>query len=354
MRDLVIIGGGPAGTAAAIMAARQRADVLLLERGRYPRHKVCGEFVSPEALDLLASLLPDPALLRDAPRIARARLFLDGTACEGAVSPPAASIARSALDAALWHAAESSGAECRQQVTVTAIRRRPGQFEIISPGGEFSARTVIDASGRWSHLHQTPVPKRGWLGLKAHFVSCASPDCTDLYFFPGGYCGVQPVGDNRVNVCAMVRPDIATRLEEVFARHPRLAEASRGWRQVTDTVATSPLVFRAAMPEDAGVLRAGDAAKFIDPFAGDGISLALHSGALAAQASAGVWKGTAELADTAREYRRAYARRFGPAFRSAARFRRLLALPAVVRAPLLPLLRIPAVTNFVVKQTRAA
>ncbi len=78
--DLIIIGGGPAGTSAAISAARAGARVLLLERGRFPRHKVCGEFVSAESLSLLNELLDHEhtVLLRDAVRIPRARLFLDG------------------------------------------------------------------------------------------------------------------------------------------------------------------------------------------------------------------------------------------------------------------------------------
>src|SRR5713101_397396 len=94
--DLIIIGGGPAGTSAAISAARGGASVLLLERGRFPHHKVCGEFVSAESLGLLTSLLdPDrAALLQGAVRISKARLFLDERTLQTTVDPPAASIAR--------------------------------------------------------------------------------------------------------------------------------------------------------------------------------------------------------------------------------------------------------------------
>ena len=78
--DLIIIGGGPAGTSAAISAARGGASVLLLDRGRFPRHKVCGEFVSAESLSLLTDLLDQEhsALLPEAVRISAARVFLDG------------------------------------------------------------------------------------------------------------------------------------------------------------------------------------------------------------------------------------------------------------------------------------
>ena len=78
--DLIVIGGGPAGTAAAIIAARSGARVLLLEKGRFPRQKVCGEFVSAESLLLLRDLLSENAapVLKDALRISEARMFLDG------------------------------------------------------------------------------------------------------------------------------------------------------------------------------------------------------------------------------------------------------------------------------------
>src|SRR5712692_3277910 len=104
MYDLIVIGGGPAGTSAAITAARNGARVLLLERGRFPRHKVCGEFVSAESLDLLRDLLAPPhrQLISDAPRIAHSRIFADGATLSAEIAPPAASITRFDLDSALW------------------------------------------------------------------------------------------------------------------------------------------------------------------------------------------------------------------------------------------------------------
>ena len=123
MHDLIVIGGGPAGTSAAITCARSGAHVLLLERGRFPRQKVCGEFVSAESLALLADLLApqDKRLLTDAVRIPGARVFLDGRTIETPVHPPAASISRLTLDAALWNSAEQCGTESRQQTVVQSI-----------------------------------------------------------------------------------------------------------------------------------------------------------------------------------------------------------------------------------------
>ena len=120
MYDLIVIGGGPAGTSAAISAARYGARVLLLERGRFPRHKVCGEFVSPESFEILAQLLDsrDDGVLQAAVRIPEARIFIDGRVLQTPIEPSAASVARLDLDKALWDSAQRSGVEARQQVAV--------------------------------------------------------------------------------------------------------------------------------------------------------------------------------------------------------------------------------------------
>ena len=365
MHDLIIIGGGPAGTSAAISAARGGARVLLLERGRFPRHKVCGEFVSAESLGLLTNLLDEQHadLLRDAVRIPGARVFLDGRIVQALVDPPAASIARLDLDAALWQSAINAGVDARQQVTVQSIAGS-GPFRIAASDGECEARALVNASGRWSTLNRPPAEngtrREKWLGIKAHFAEEVSSPSVDLYFFDGGYCGVQPVSlrrDNasagRVNASAMVRADVASTLPGVFALHPALRERSRDWTALSDPVSTSPLIFRHPQPEREGVLMVGDAAGFVDPFVGDGISLALRSGSLAANCLTPFLAGDASLADATARYRTIYQQSLLPVFRASSKIRRMLVLPTSVRRPLLFLLESsPAITNYLVRKTR--
>ena len=186
MYDLIVIGGGPAGSSAAITAARSGARVLLLERGRFPRQKVCGEFVSAESLGLLENLLDaeQRSLLGDAIRIARTRVFLDDRVLQAPVLPAAASIARLDLDDALWSAAQASGAETRQQVTVQGVRGS-GPFVVNTSVGDFETRAVVNASGRWSNLNPAP-PSNGhprWIGVKGHFEEASPPPSVDSVFF---------------------------------------------------------------------------------------------------------------------------------------------------------------------------
>jgi len=354
--DLIVAGGGPAGSACAITAARLGAKVLLLEKDRFPRQKVCGEFVSPESLGLLHGLLNDGLLqdgFRSAPEIVSSRIFLDNKSLTLPVSPPAQSIPRFNLDPALFHAAQDNGITALEDVAVSEVRR-DDLFHVVTAEKTYSARAVVNATGRWSRLTQFDVAgKEKWLGLKAHFTESSPPQSVDLYFFPGGYCGVTPVSANAVNACAMVRSDVAHTLEDVFAKEPHLWQRSRAWQPLFPTATTSPLYFREPETKCDGMLLAGDSAGFIDPFAGDGISLALQSGTLAAESIIPFLRGSCSLEQAQRQYHAIYRKRFIPAFRNAARLRSALAAPKWLRNTALAFAAIPGVGKMLVRGTRA-
>ncbi len=368
MFDLIVVGAGPAGASAAISAARLGCSVALLDSAVFPRQKVCGEFVSAESLELLATLLDgsSQALLHGAPRIPRTRIFVDGRKIESPIGSPAASIARIDMDLALWQSAEKCGVDTRQQTIVRKIEGS-GPFHLLTTGGEFEARSVINTSGRWSNLNaardlpaaSSENSREKWLGIKAHFSEASPPCSVDLYFFEGGYCGVQPVNvlgsesSGRVNACAMVKASVASTLPEVFAQHSALAERAQSWQMLTRPVTTSPLIFRQPQPEAAGVLMAGDAAGFVDPFVGDGISLALRSGRLAGENLVPFFRNEVSLSEAVRSYRHAYQQRLSPIFAASSKIRRMLTLPKPIRVPMLMFLeKTPAITRYMVSKTR--
>jgi len=357
--DLAIIGGGPAGSSAAITAARLGARVVLFEARDFPRHKVCGEFVSAEALDVLANLLQElptaRALLDAAPAIHRARLFRGARQLEVPLSPAALSITRYDLDAQLWLAAQVAGVETLANCGVSAIEGE-GPFRLTTPGGNYAAKALIAAAGRWSRfmLDRTVPPGPGWIGVKGHFRESNPGLWTDLYFFEHGYCGVQPVAEDLVNACAMVRSDCAGSLQEVFRLHPKLSERAAGWMPVTSMVSTAPLIYRGAQPVRGNVLFAGDAAGFIDPFVGDGISIALRSGQIAARCISKFLSAEAALPESVASYQRQYTRQFAPLLSVASRVRSLLSLPLIARAAAWELLRLPGVMPLIIRRTRQA
>jgi flavin-dependent dehydrogenase len=362
--NLAIIGGGPAGCAAAIVAARKGARVLLLERTGFPRHKVCGEFVSAESLGLLRNLLAIDFrhLLTRAPRISNSRIYLDGSILEARIDPPAASIARFDLDAALWETCCVDGVETNAETVVKSIEGN-GPFQITTGKQVFEAEAVINASGRWSSFTSPKVRARNgeekWIGIKAHFYEASAAPSTDLYFFDGGYCGVQPVStatngsETRINACSMVRADVANALSDVLRLHPALRERSRTWRPAMETVSTSPLIFHKPEPVQNTTLQVGDAAAFVDPFVGDGISLALRSGALAAECLQSFFRGERSLQQAATLYESLYHERLGRVFKVSSMLRGWLRWPRPIRTPIFSLIsRTEFIGRQMVKLTR--
>ena len=332
--DLAIVGGGPAGTSCAITAARLGASVGLFEAKDFPRHRVCGEFVSAESLHVLAGLLQDGSaaakVLQAAPVIDRTRLLLGQRMIEAPVAPPALSISRYDLDAALWAAACRAGAVAYPNCEVAGIDG-DGPFSLRTSAGTFTAKAMVVAAGRWSQFTADRTVAAGpkWIGLKAHFQEPWAESCTDLYFFPHGYCGVQPVTAGVVNACAMVRSDRATSLEEVFRLHPKLALRASHWSAIMQPVITAPLIYRPPQPVRGNTIFVGDAAAFIDPFAGDGISIALRGGSLAAQCICKFLMGPAELSEAVNLYEQEYWQQFAPLLSAASRVRYLLNVAAV-------------------------
>jgi flavin-dependent dehydrogenase len=151
----------------------------------------------------------------------------------------------------------------------------------------------------------------------------------------------------------MVRSDIARSLPEVFAQNAELRARASKWQPLMEPVSTSPLFFREPEPVENGVLMVGDAAAFVDPFIGDGISLALRSGALAGECLVPFFKSEISLAEAATQYEREYRNRLLPVFRNSSQLRRLLRLPRPLRKSVAHLLETaPALSRLLVRMTR--
>jgi flavin-dependent dehydrogenase len=149
-----------------------------------------------------------------------------------------------------------------------------------------------------------------------------------------------------------VRSDRAKSLEKVFALEPLLAARRRNWQPMMEEVTTAPLIYRTPSPVQANLIFVGDAAAFIDPFVGDGISIALRTGCLGANELRGVFDGSSSVASATASYAKNYLERFEPLIRSAARIRSLLDLPRPMQFAALEVFRLPGILPYVIRKTR--
>src|SRR6266571_3312225 len=149
--SVTVIGGGPAGCAAALAALAEGAAVTLYEKSRFPRHRVCGEFLSPEIVSVLDPLHLEPAFLAARPlRLAKVVLHFGRSSKSFRLPEPAYSLSRFSLDQLLRQETVRRGAELRT--------------EMIKPPAAPSQPTVV------AHGRQTPAQKGQRLfGFKAHF-----------------------------------------------------------------------------------------------------------------------------------------------------------------------------------------
>ncbi|MBI3271277.1 MAG: FAD-dependent monooxygenase [Planctomycetes bacterium] len=387
--DVVVVGGGPGGTAAGAFLAREGFSVLVLERAAYPRPRLCGEFLSPEARGPLARLgVLDRVLAAGAPPVTGALLSdpagryatVDFARVAG-VGGPGLGVQRMLLDTLLAAHAREVGAEVREEFAVASVtiegparlvvRGRPTGAAGGAQGGAaeevFRARVVVGADGRSSlcaadreEARRRAVPH---FGIKAHFGGVEElSGRVEIHVYPGGYGGLVAVSGGVVNGCFLVkapalkaaRGDLDRVLSEVVCANPVMRRRMAGATRVDAWVSTGPLAYLAGRRPLPGTLLVGDAAGFIDPFTGEGMAMALRGAEVAARhVAAAVRAGgvTPELAGAYQAERRSEFRR---RLFVARLLRAVATRPRVARVAVPMLARVPALGRLLVGATRTS
>jgi flavin-dependent dehydrogenase len=295
--DLVIVGGGLAGAAAAARLAHAGKAPVVLEREKGPRDKICGEFLSAEAQAHLAALGLDVAALGGS-AIGAVRLVSSRRSVVSPLPFKAVGLSRRRLDEALLAHAERLGASVRRGVA--ARRILSGRLETTA--GDIGAASVLLASGK----HDVRGARRdvagadiGMVGFKSYFSLSQAmrrelEGFVEVVLFEGGYAGLQLVEDGVANLCLLVRRErfkaIGGTWPALFAAllgEPHLARRLDGARELSArplTIADVPYGFVCRAEGPSGLYRLGDQAAVIASFTGDGMSIALHSAHVAADA----------------------------------------------------------------------
>ena len=302
---LLIVGGGPAGAAAAITLAREGEQPLLIERSRETGDAICGGFLSWRTLETLAKLGVEADALNPAPTT-RVRLFAKERTAEAPLPRPARSVSRRTLDTVLIAAAQAAGAAIERGVTVRAIE----ETVRLDDGAELHPVALFLASGKHDIRGLArPAEARGndpTLGLRVRIAAAPGltrlvGDSIELHLFDRGYVGIALQEDGSGNVCMAVHRsrlneagDPERLLSALGAECPALGErlGYRAGSEPIDAIANVPYGWRVREGR-AGLFRLGDQAGVIPSLAGEGMGIALASGVAAAEAFA---RGGAEAA----------------------------------------------------------
>lgn len=322
MHDILIIGAGVAGSSLAAALAGQGWDVLLIERDCFPRHKVCGEFLSPEAQRSLRAfgLYQDIAALAPAPIQQALIISQTGHSIKLALPGNAWGISRYALDQALAIAAAQRGATLWTGVTVRAYEHTDHGYVVHVRNGEktveVQTRALIAACGRHSQATLPPKPRplarsEQFIGVKCHYAGIEMPAQVELFLFPGGYGGINPVEQERVNVCLLVSyaafAQAGKRVDKMLAAaacaNPALGQRLAAGHALPETAVTVAPVdpYRAAAPWD-DIACVGDSAVMIPPLCGDGMAMALRSAELCAPLAHAFLQGSHSLSGWGERY----------------------------------------------------
>ncbi len=363
--SVLVLGGGPAGCLAALTLARGGVGCRLLERSPQASDKVCGEFLSPEAVARLDAL-DFPWARAQAATLRTLRLENRGRSWCLQLPFAGRSVSRAFLDGWLLQAARDAGVEVEMGAHVRAVARVGDGFELATPGRTFSARTLVLATGKHSagKLHERrAAPGPPLLGWKMSFdrlgpqLLRALEETLALFFFAGGYGGIARVADDLATVSLLVQPALLQRhrqgplalLDALADGAPLLAQvlaqAAPRWNR-PKTIANLPYGHCDASAEP-GLFVVGDQFAMLPSFTGTGMSFAMATGALAARHILRSPPATAPLL-----YAQEARTMADQVLRNAMPLHRLLQRPAFARAAMTALALVPWLMPAVARRTR--
>jgi flavin-dependent dehydrogenase len=366
---VAIAGAGPAGSSAAIRLALNGARVLLIEEKKFPRAKLCGEFISPECIGHFQQLGVINQMLSAGARSVGETVFYSARGHKVAVpsewfksGATALGLSRSEMDHRLLQRAKALGVKVLEDAHAAGLLFENdfvcGVKVKTSDGpSEYRSQVTIDATGRTralarhfdqEHHSLSNKRKRSLVAFKAHLENARfAPGACEIYFYAGGYGGLSEIERGLSNLCFIVSANDVRRrgsdpdrvLREVVMQNSRAAKTLEHARLHSPWLSVSLEGFgRKTLTPANGLLAIGDAASFIDPFTGSGMLMALESGQVVAETIVSRLGSTGDAQTVelfAKEYEREYTRRFESRLRVSGLLRRAAFVPHLAEAAIL-------------------
>ena len=292
--DVIIVGGGLAGLTSAIHLSSRKKRVLLIEKNEYPKHKVCGEYISNEVLPYLNSLGINP-INEGAKQITKVQISTTkSNLIKGELPLGGFGMSRYFLDNLLVKKARLNGVQILKD-TVDSIHFKKDSFTITTKSsGVFQSKITIGAFGKRSSLDQKMKrkfiqKKSPYLAVKIHVKGVFPENLVALHNFKGGYCGVSKVEDNAINVCYITEyrsfkkhKNITDFQEQVVFKNEHLRKIFKESTPVFEKPLTiSQVSFQTKNPVEDHIIMCGDTAGMIHPLCGNGMGMAISSARLA-------------------------------------------------------------------------
>ncbi|HKP71243.1 MAG TPA: NAD(P)/FAD-dependent oxidoreductase [Pyrinomonadaceae bacterium] len=373
-RSAIIAGAGPAGSSLAIRLATRGFETTLIERERFPREKLCGEFISPECLKHFEELgVLDELLDVGGDRIHETSFFESGGR---SVSVPndwfekdsfALSLSRSVMDNALLERARAVGVNVIDGCSVTSVEKENGMVRGVSArdhGGtvrELTGDVFVDATGRGQVLTKLTRTNKertrpAFVGFKAHLREADVPKgVCEIYSFPGGYAGLSNVEGDRTNLCFLLKSEVVRAagsdanelVDKVIKKNRRARQTLKQWQATGDWLAVSVSSFGVTDPAPYdNLFTVGDAAAFIDPFTGSGMLMALQGASILSDSLIGTSNGISA------EYCSGYKERFSKRLRVCWALRQIAFMPRLATCVVAGLRVSSGARRYLVRTTR--
>lgn len=330
--EVIIIGGGLAGLVAALHLLNNKHKVLLFEKNEFPKHKVCGEYISNEVLPYLQSLQIDLDTLQSKQITKLSFSLVSGKTVTTHLPLGGFGVSRFALDHYLYQEVLKRGGEVKKQ-TVSNVLFLEDKFRVTTNKSVFYAKVVLGAFGKRSNMDVELKRKfirkpSNWLGVKAHYKVAFADDLVGLHHFKGGYCGVSKVETDLVNICYLgnyetfkKHKNIAAYQESVVCENPQLKAIFKdAIIQFEAPLTISQISFEPKKSVENKILMIGDTAGLIHPLCGNGMAMAIHSAKLASEAVLSFLENNSSRTEMEKEY----AKLWGKNFRNRIQIGRLL------------------------------